>query len=221
MTKHRVYVSLLSGLGFVSLVCLLLNIPVANFFLLALFTPGGIAVSTLPWHTNWISISALLGANVVIYSVLVFVVFLLWFKTMEPAKLTQISRWIVLPVAAVSCLACLPSLNPLWPRGMMELSKQESQLQNDLPVGMRLQDARSVLQAHKIQFHELIEESESIVFQTAEKTIKAGPGDRVFSSEFQTAVFSFPCGYDLQVILVFGRDERLKARYVHRLPICP
>jgi hypothetical protein len=221
MTKYRFYVSLLGGLGIVSLVCLLLNIPMVNFFLLALFTPGGIAMSTLPWHTNWISISALLGANVAIYSILVFAVLLLRFRTIGLAKLGQIASRMVLPVAAISCLACFPSLNPLWPRGMTELSRQESELQTALPLHMRLQDARSMLMAKGIEAVDFVENSEGVVFQGPDKRITAHAGDRVLSGRSQTSASSFPCSYEIQVVLVFGPDETLEERYVRRFPICP
>lgn len=221
MTRHRFYVSLLSGLGFVSLICLLLNIGVANFFLLALFIPGGVAASILPWRTSWISISALLGANVVVYSILVFAVLLLRFGTTERVKLRQIASRMVLPVAAISCLACFPSLNPLWPKGMAQLSKQESELQSALPLNMRLQDVRSILKGKGIEAVDFVENSEDVVFQGPDKKITAHAGDRVLSGRSQTSASSFPCSYEIQVVLVFGPDERLKERYVSRFPICP
>lgn len=200
---------------------MLFNVPVANFFLLALFIPGGIAVSILPWHTNWISISAMLGANVVIYSILVFALLLLRFRTIERAKLRQIASRMVLPVAAISCLACFPSLNPLWPKGMAQLSKQESELQSALPLDMRLQDVRSTLMAKGIEAVDFVENSDGVVFQGPDKKITARAGDRVLSGTSQTSASSFPCSYEIQIVLVFGPDERLKERYVRRFPICP
>ncbi len=202
MTKYRICVSLLSGLGLTSLVCLLLNIPVANLFLSVLLIPGAILLNILLRPANWDSILALLGANVAIYSILAFAIILLRFR-------------------AMSCLVCFPSLNPLWPKGMAELSRQESELQQALPMNMGLQDARSVLKAKGIQFYESIENSESVVLQGPDRRIAASAGDRVLSSRFQTSASSFPCGYDIRIILVFGQDERLKERYVHRFPMCP
>jgi len=211
MTKYRICVSLLSGLGLTSLVCLLLNIPVANLFLSVLLIPGAILLNILLRSANWDSILALLGANVAIYSILAFAIILLRFRNIQ----------IVLPMTAMSCLVCFPSLNPLWPKGMAELSRQESELQQALPMNMGLQDARSVLKAKGIQFYESIENSESVVLQGPDRRIAASAGDRVLSSRFQTSASSFPCGYDIRIILVFGQDERLKERYVHRFPMCP
>ena len=87
---------------------------------------------------------------------------------------------------------------------------------------MGLQDARSVLKSKGIQFYESIQDSEDVVFNNGiDRKIMAAAGDRVLSSRFQTSASTFPCGYDMQVILVFGHDEKLKERYVHRFPICP
>ena len=221
MTKYRICVSVLSGLGFTSLVCLLLNIPWANFFLFALFTPGAIVLNILLRSANWDLIPALLGANVVFYSNLTLVVILLLFRSIHAAKLRRTAIWMVLPVTAVSCLVCFPSLNPLLPRGMVELSKQELGLQEALPVNMGLQEARSMLKAKGIQFFESIESSESIVFKGPDRKITAAAGDRVLFSRLQTSASRFPCGYDMEIIVLFGQDEKLKERYVHRLPICP
>ncbi len=221
MTKYRICVSLLSGLGLTSLVCLLLNIPVANLFLSVLLIPGAILLNILLRPANWDSILALLGANVAIYSILAFAIILLRFRNIQMAKLRHVAVVMVLPMTAMSCLVCFPSLNPLWPKGMAELSRQESELQQALPMNMGLQDARSVLKAKGIQFYESIENSESVVLQGPDRRIAASAGDRVLSSRFQTSASSFPCGYDIRIILVFGQDERLKERYVHRFPMCP
>jgi hypothetical protein len=220
MTKYRICISILGGLGLTSLVCLLLNIPWANFFLFALFTPGAIVLNILPRSANWDSVPALLGANAVFYSILALVVILLRFRSIQPVKLRHIAIWMAVPVTAMLCLVCFPSLNPLLPVGMAELSRQELGLQQALPLNMRLEDARSLLLAKGIQFGESIENSD-VVFQVPDRKIAIAAGDRVLTSRFQTSAFRFPCGYDMQVILLFGQDERLKERYVHRFPICP
>ena len=193
----------------------------ANFFLVALFTPGAIVLNIVSRSATWDSIPALLGANAVIYSGLALVVILLRFRNIQVVRLKHIASWMVLPVTAVSCLVCFPSLNPLLPVGMAELSRQELGLQEALPLNMGLQDARSVLKARGIQFYESIENSESVVLQGPDRKITAAAGDRVLFSRYQTSAFRFPCGYDMEVILLFGKDERLKERYVRRFPICP
>jgi len=221
MTKYRICIAFLSGLGFTSLVCLLLNIPVVNFFLSALLIPGAIVLSILSRSENWESIPALLGVSSVIYSILSLVVILLRFRNTQAAKLRQIAIWLVFPVVAMSSLACFPSLNPLWPVGMAELSRQEIELKKALPLNMSLDNARGVLRARGVEIQESIERAESVVFESPDAKIKAVAGDRVLSSRFQTSATNFVCGYDMNVILLFGQDERLKERYVRRFPICP
>ncbi len=213
--------ALLSGMGFTFLVCLLLNIPVANLFLSALFVPGAIVLSILLGSQNWESIPALLGVSSVVYSIVALVVILLRFRNTQAAKLRQIAIWLAFPVATMSCLACFPSLNPLWPVGMAELSRQELELKEALPLNMGLDAARGVLRARGVEFQESIERAQSVVFDGPDAKIKADAGDLVLSSRFQTSATNFVCGYDMNVILLFGQDERLKERYIHRLPICP
>ncbi len=220
MTKYRICIAILSGLGFTSLACLLLNIPVANIFLSALFIPGGILLSILSGSENGDSIPALLGVSSALYSILAFVVILLRFRNTQAARLRQIAVWLVFPVSAMSCLACFPSLNPLWPAGMAELSRQELELEKALPLNMGLDDARGVLRAKGVEFQESIERVEGVIFDGPDAKIKAVPGDRVLSSRFRTSASNFACAYDMNIILLFGQDERLKERYIHRFPIC-
>jgi len=58
---------------------------------------------------------------------------------------------LVLPVAILVSLACIPALNQLWPHGMTELERQERSLQDALPIGMELEEARDALHSKRIQ----------------------------------------------------------------------
>jgi hypothetical protein len=169
---------------------------------------------------KWDSIPALLGVNSALCSILAFAVILLRFRNAQAARLKQIAIWLVFPVSAMSCLACFPSLNPLWPVGMAELSRQELELKKALPLNMGLDDARGVLRAKGVEFQESTERVEGVIFDGPDGKIKAVPGDRVLSSRFRTSATDFVCGYDMNIILLFGQDERLKERYIHRFPIC-
>jgi hypothetical protein len=73
----------------------------------------------------------------------------------------------------------------------------------------------------KIQFYESTEPKGGFVLQNPEETITAESGDTVLVSRFQTEAFEFPCGYDMQIVLLFGRDRNLKQRYIHRFRMCP
>jgi hypothetical protein len=141
-------------------------------------------------------------------------------KGAETMRLAAIK--LAVPVAFLVGLVCIPALNPLWPRGMTELASQEKNLREGLPVGMALEPARAFLRSQGIQFYENTEEKHGIILDDAKgATVTASPGDRVISARFQTAASQFPCGYDMQIVLLFGRDDKLKQQYVHRLRVCP
>jgi len=80
---------------------------------------------------------------------------------------------------------------------------------------------RGVLNSKKIQFYESTEPSDGVVLENADTTMTAHAGDTVLVSRFDTKAFEFPCGYDMQIILVFGNDRNLKQRYIHRFRMCP
>jgi hypothetical protein len=191
MMRYRLAVALLWGIGFTSFLCLLMNL---NWFFGFLVLPGGL------------------------------VAFALGFLMFRRASLTEVRRiagWSVPPATVLAVLACIPSINPLWPHGMAELAKQESELQTATPLGMTLEQVRGVLNSRRIQFDESTETSDSVELQSPERTITAQSGDTVLVSRFDTEAFEFPCGYDMQIVLVFGHDRNLKQRYIHRFRMCP
>lgn len=191
MTKYRLAIALLWGVGFTSLLCLLMNL---NWFFGFLLLPGGLVA---------------------------FAVGFLMFRKAGLPPLRRIAGWSVLPVTVLATLACIPSMNPLWPHGMAELARQESDLQTAIPVGMSLEQVRGVLNSRKIQFYESTESSDGVVLQNAQSTMTAQSGDVVLVSRFQTEAFEFPCGYDMQIVLLFGHNRNLKERYIHRFRMCP
>jgi hypothetical protein len=191
MTKYRLTIAALWSIGFTSLLCLLMNL---NWFIGLLLLPGALAAFAVP---------------------------LLVFRRVRLEQLRRIACWSVAPVAAVAVLACIPAMNPLWPHGMADLAKRESELQTAIPVGTSLEQVRGVLNSKKIQFYESTEPSDGIVLQNPEETITAQSGDTVLVSRFQTEAFEFPCGYDMQIVLLFGHDRNLKQRFIHRFRMCP
>ena len=144
MTKYRIFASLLAGVGFVAMLCLSLNIPAVNLLLSALFALGAVVITPFNFGA-WGSVVALLGANVLIYSLLAFGVILLRFRGLLEGELKRLAVRMLLPVVAASTLACVPALNPMLPVGMADLAKQERELQEALNSSVNLQDARSVL----------------------------------------------------------------------------
>lgn len=191
MTRYRLAIALLWSIGFTSLLCLLMNL---NWFIGMLLLPGGLAA---------------------------FAVAFLLFRNARLEQVRRIAGWSIFPVAAIAVLACFPSMNPLWPHGMADLAKQESELQTAIPFGMSLDQVRGVLNSRKIQFYESTEPSDGVVLQNSQETITAQSGDTVLVSRFQTEAFEFPCGYDMQIVLLFGHDRNLKQRYIHRFRMCP
>jgi hypothetical protein len=189
--KYRLAIALLWSIGLVSLLCLLMNL---SWFIGMFLLPGGLAV---------------------------FAVAFLSFRNVRSDQVRRIAAWSVFPVAALAVLACLPSMNPLWPHEMADLAKQESELQAAIPSGMSLDQVRGVLDSRKIQFYESIEPSDRIILQNPQATITVQSGDTVLASRIQTEAFEYPCGYDMQIVLLFGHDRNLKQRYIQRFRVCP
>ena len=81
--------------------------------------------------------------------------------------------------------------------------------------------ARAILNNRNIEFSEQEQESDELVFQSPDKRINARPGDGVIVSRWRAPASSFPCGYDMEIILLFGPDGKLKDNYISRFPMCP
>ena len=152
---------------------------------------------------------------------LAFAVPFLLFRKAGLTELKRIAIWSVPPVITLAALACFPSINPLWPHGMTELARQESDLQAAIQLGMSLDQVRDLLDSRKIQVYEFDQPRDGIVLENPRTTITAQSGDTVLMSRFQTGAFQFPCSYDMQIVLVFGQSRELKERYIHRFPLCP
>jgi hypothetical protein len=191
MTKYRLAIGLLWSIGFTSLACLLMNLIGFVGFFLL---PSGLVA---------------------------FAVGFLMFRKAGLPQLRRIVGWSVLPVTVLAALACIPSMNPLWPHGMTELAQQESELQTAISLAMSLEQVRGVLNSRRIQFYESTQTSDGVVLQNAHTTMTAQSGDTVLVSRFDTEAFQFPCGYDMQIVLVFGPERNLKERYIERFPMCP
>jgi hypothetical protein len=104
---------------------------------------------------------------------------------------------------------------------MGELAKQESELQTAILLGMSLEQVLSVLNSRKIGAYEFTEPSDGVVLQDRDATITARSGEMVVTSRFQTGAFESSCAYDMQIVLLFGNDHRLKERCIRRFPMCP
>ncbi len=220
MVKHKIAVALLCGAGFTSLSMLLLNIPFLGFLSSLFLMPGGILTHLVVRSEDFGPPLLVLAANSLFYSVVVYAGVPIFGRAVAAEKIRLAAIMLVLPVAILVGLVCIPRFNPLWPSGMTELATQEKDLQEALPVGMGLEGARAVLRSKGIEFYEHGETSQAVVLEQ-DRRITAAAGDRVISARIETEAGQFPCGYAITVVLLFGPDERLKDQYVHRLRICP
>ena len=217
MTIYRLLLALLCGIGFSALVPLLLGV---HFLLVAvpamfLLLPGGF-ISAILFHVD--SPFIVMAGNAFVYSVLAYV-FLAARRDVGARSLRLASMCIVFPVAFLVGLACIPSLNPMLPSGMAELGRQEAELQNAFPDTINVEQARAVLRSKNIEFNEF-EPPTGLVFQRGDTAMTASYGDRVIHSRFQTNAGQFPCGYDMEICLLFDAAGKLKHRHVHRFRVC-
>jgi hypothetical protein len=224
MAKYRVAVGLLCGAGFTSLLLLLIKLSSPSGIALLvslLLLPGGAIAHFLSKSPEIDPPLLVLAANAVVYAAVPFVGLFIFGRGVAPEKMRLATIRLVFPVALLVGLACTPTLNPLWPRGMTELTKQEKALRDALPVGIGMDGARSVLRSKGIQFQEETETSKAVVVNRTAGSMTAAAGDRVISARLETEASQFPCGYDIEVVLLFGPDQRMKDQYVHRLRLCP
>lgn len=219
MNSAQIAFGFLVGALLTSLFCFLLFIPLVNVFSLIALMPGWMGSDIILGRH---SIPGLLIFNMVFYSLAGFVVAGLVSRRTSSTTLRRLLLWSILPVVSLFCLTWFPSTNPLWPRGMDELARQEAELNMSLPLDTDVTRAREVLANEKIQFQEWVETSNSVLMREGDTEVRAEIGDRILSSRYSTKAVMFPCGFDMEIYLVFGgQDGRLKSRYVHRLSICP
>ena len=132
------------------------------------------------------------------------------------------------PVAVLVVLACIPTLDPLLPRGLNALRRKESALASQIRKGTTLAKVSEVLKANKIDCQEEIVRTETDVLSRGDVTVHASAGDRVLFNrpspddvQPDTDAYEFPCRYHLQIVAVFGQDEKLKQQYIGESRLCP
>jgi hypothetical protein len=217
MMMYRLSLAALCGLAVSAIIPLMLRGPLwiampAGFFLF----PGGFVAAIL-LHSD--STFIVIAGNAFVYSGLAYV-FLATRRDIGARFLRLASICLVVPVAVLVILSCIPSLNPMFPSGMAELGRQEAELQNAFPDTINGEQVRAVLRSKKIQFYES-EPSAGVILQREGTTMQASSGDRLISSRFQTNAGQFPCGYDMEIYLLFDAAGKLKQRYIHRFRVCP
>jgi hypothetical protein len=224
MAKYRIAIALLCGSGFASFVLLLLKVSPAviiSVILSLILTPGGVLADLLLRPKEFSTPLAALAANALVYSSVVLIIVFVLFRNSSVTTMRLATIRLAIPALALVGLACVPAFNPLWPRGMPELARQERELQEGLPLGTAVDHARSFLQSKGIQFQEEVETAQTVVLDDAMgKRITAVPGDRAVFARVETDASEFPCGYRIQIVLLFGEDAKMKERHIQRLRIC-
>jgi hypothetical protein len=215
---RRIVFAALCGAGFTSLLSLTLNLPNVNLLAGLMLLPGGLLQSLLRGADSPI---AVLLANFLVYAVLFFVITSYSSEVQRKAESRRLNLWLAFPVGVLACMACVPRLDPLWPTGMTELSRQEAQLRESLPVDIDLQQPRGVLRSQRIEFWEHVEKDDNVIFTRPEGNLKVISGDTVVSAKVWTKAGQFPCSYRIDIVLVFGKEARLTDRSIHPLRICP
>jgi hypothetical protein len=224
MAKYKIGVALACGAVFTSLTLLLLNFSSTarlSAVLSVILFPGGILTDALLRPKEFSPPLLVSFANVLIYSGVSYAVVSVSCRNVPVERMRIAAIRLLIPAVVLIGLICVPSLNPLWPRGVAELTGKVESLQNAFHVGMELENARVVLRSKEIRFQEVTETSSMQVLEEPGRSMTAAAGDRVLSARLETDAGEFPCGYDIEVVLLFGPDERLKDQYVHRLRLCP
>ena len=216
-------IAVLCGSGFTALLILLLGLSFVPLSIVStlLLAPGGIIASALAGSEGFGPPLLVLAVNSLVYSIAAFVGMSVLGRRIRAPKARFALAKLFIPVVILLALVCIPALDPLWPRRMVERGEQERSLQASLPVGMSLDAARTALRSRGIAFNDERETSSGVLLERRQASIRSSAGDQVISTRLETDAAEFPCGYDIEIVLVFDGNEVLKDRYIHRLRLCP
>ena len=214
-------VSLLFGVMIASLLPILLNVASLERKADILLMPGGIFASLLAPAQMIPHPMLLLAGNAIFYALCLFGLCLAVRRWLTAGAI-RLGTWVFGFAAVVLfALACLPRFDPLWPHGMGELQAREAKLKSLIRSDMTIDQVRAALEQESIPLNEETEDSAREVLRNRNTQIVASAGDRLVFSRFRTDAVQYPCGYDLQVVVLFAPDGKIKNRYVAPLPICP
>ena len=163
----------------------------------------------------------MLGANAVVYAGLAYFLLGRYFSRINVEKAKYSLALSAAPALAFVFLACVPSLNPMWPRGMQRLAQEESELHDGLPVGSRLDQSRAFLRARGMEAHEEEVKIRQEIPRRNGSSFVVQPGDRLVSTRITTDAGQFPCGYAIEMGLVFDANGVLRENHIDRLRLCP
>jgi hypothetical protein len=120
------------------------------------------------------------------------------------------------------CLAAGYFIYLCFPHGYRQVEHLESRLEQLTTHGARIEDIRVGLSHEGIDYREWVQESTaSLLSDGSGVKISANPGEYVISSRHPTEAWQFPCGEQLNIILVFDGRHKLIRRYIGRFHMCP
>ncbi len=123
---------------------------------------------------------------------------------------------------AIACLAAGYYVYLCLPHGYRQLERLESRLEQLTPEGARIEEVRAGLSHEGIEYRAWVQESAGPLLSDGSGVkIAANPGEYVISSRHPTDAWQFVCGEQLNIILVFDRQNRLIRRYIGRFHVCP
>ena len=132
MAKYKIILAFSCGAAFTSLTLLLLNLSSTarlSVVLSVLLFPGGILTDFLLQPKEFSPPLLVSFANVLVYWGVAYAIISVWYRNVAVDKMRVAAIRLLIPAVVLIGLICVPSLNPLWPRGMTELTTQEKVLQ--------------------------------------------------------------------------------------------
>jgi hypothetical protein len=226
--EYEIILALLSAAGLTALFVLVLDLlsktSLAMFFAVPLLPGGLLDAIALRSKTSiglFPNLSGVLLGNICFYGLVVYILIRAFCQRVSDAAIRRWTMRIAIPAIPLFGLACVPVLNPFQAHGMEAMEKQELDLRSAFPEGVTLDHARDILIGSHIEFSEANGWENGVLLQRPEKTIKTQSGDRVISVRLPTEAAQFPCTYEIQAILVFGQDQKLRDEYIGQWPLCP
>jgi hypothetical protein len=219
----RLTIAVSCGAGLAALLLLLLKASpgaLVSAGVSILLFPGFLLAAVL-WNSEGTRpLLAVLALNASLYSAIALAIVNTSCRGARSASLRRAAIWLSVPAAVAVGLACIPALNPLAPQGMADLEKEEAELRELFPLGMAPDQARAAWQSRGIQVYETTETSETS-FKRGNVNLATVRGDRLASARVMTNAAQFPCGYEIELILIFGQDAKLTQRHIERRRLCP
>lgn len=147
----------------------------------------------------------------------------LYLLVISQFRLVPSRRGIAISASAALVLATMslmPRFDVTSPRHLDKLALFESELRAALPSGINAEQAHSELKRRHIVFTDSYLTS-AWTGGRGNQSIVAVAGDRLIAARIPTDAYEMFCGYDIEVVLVFGPDRRMKQQYIERFRICP